>query len=93
MSRYADKAAHLPTTGEEAHGAEFIIRNETMFGPAIQEFRHRTAVSQADLAETLDLHRSYLSALENGRANSAMRAIMRAYRELGLEVVVRPRSP
>lgn len=69
---------------------EFIVRNEGLFGPALSEFRHLAGVRQADLAERLDLHRTYLSALENGRSNPAMRALMRAYRELGLEVVVRP---
>ncbi len=49
-------------------------------------------MSQAELAERLGLHRSYLSALENGRSNNAMRALMRAFRDLGLEVVVRLRA-
>lgn len=93
MSTNADIEASGSRATAEREQAEFVVRNEVMFGPAIQEFRHRTATSQADLAETLDLHRSYLSAIENGRSNTAMRAIMRAYRELGLEVVVRPKSP
>lgn len=69
-----------------------IVGNETLFGLAVQEFRTRSGVTQADLADRLDLHRSYLSALENGRSNAAMRAVMRAFRELDLEVVVRPRK-
>ena len=69
---------------------EFVVRNEKLFGLAISEFRHLAGVRQADLADSLDMHRTYLSALENGRSNSAMRGLMRAYRELGLEVVVRP---
>lgn len=71
---------------------EMVIRNETLFGLALQEHRTRAGMTQRELADRLDLHRSYLSALENGRTNTAMRAVMRAFRELGLEVVVRPRQ-
>lgn len=72
--------------------AEIVVANETLFGLAVQEFRTRAGLTQAELADRLDLHRSYLSALENGRSNAAMRAVMRALRELDLEVVVRPRK-
>lgn len=72
---------------------EYVVQNEGLFGPALQEFRLQAGVPQADLAERLGLHRSYLSSLENGRSTVAMRALMRAFRELGLEVVVRPKSP
>lgn len=72
---------------------EFIVAHEGLFGAAVQEFRTRQKLSQAELAERLGLHRSYLSALENGRSSTAMRVLMRALRDLGLEVVVRPRSP
>lgn len=71
---------------------EFVVKHEALFGAAVQEFRTRQNLSQAELAERLGLHRSYLSALENGRSNQAMRVLMRAFRDLGLEVVVRPRS-
>ena len=69
---------------------EFVVKNERLFGPALSEFRHIAGIRQEDLAERLDMQRSYLSALENGRSNTAMRSLMRAFRELGLEVVVRP---
>ncbi len=72
---------------------EFLVQNEAIFGLAVQEFRVRAGMTQAELAERLELHRSYLSALENGQSTMAMRACMRAFRELGLEVVVRPRTP
>jgi transcriptional regulator with XRE-family HTH domain len=71
---------------------EFLVQNEGLFGPALQEFRLRAGVGQAELADRLGLHRSYLSALENGRSNTAMRALMRAFRELDLEIVVRRRT-
>lgn len=70
-----------------------IVRSEVQFGTALREFRDLAGVRQADLAERLDVHRSYLSALENGKSNAAMRTLLRAYRELGLEIVVRPAMP
>lgn len=71
--------------------SEFVVSNEELFGVAVQEFRTRQGVSQSELSHRLGVHRSYLSALENGRSNQAMRVLMRAFRDLGLEVVVRPR--
>ncbi len=77
----------------ENHDAEFPVHNEAVFGMAVQEFRVRSGITQEELAERLGLHRSYLSALENGQSTKAMRACMRAFRELGVEVVVRPKAP
>lgn len=73
--------------------SEVIVAHEGLFGPAVQEFRTRAGLTQAELAERAGLHRSYLSSLENGKAPAAMRAVMRALRALDLEVVVRRRHP
>lgn len=75
---------------ENADG-EVVVHHDGLFGPAIAELRGRADVSQADLAERSGLHRSYLSALENGRSNTALRSIMRALRALDMEVVIRPK--
>lgn len=77
----------------ETRDGEFPVQNEAIFGLAVQEFRVRAGMTQEELAERLGLHRSYLSALENGQSTKAMRACMRAFRELGVEVIVRPRTP
>lgn len=68
---------------------EYVVRNEHLFGAAVREFRQLAEVRQADLADRIDVNRSYLSAIENGRSNPAMRTLLRAFRELDLEVVVR----
>jgi HTH-type transcriptional regulator/antitoxin HipB len=68
---------------------EYTVRNEHLFGSAVREFRQLSGVRQADLAERIDVHRSYLSALENGKSNPAMRTLLRALRALDLEVVIR----
>lgn len=72
---------------------EYVVRNEHMYGLALSEFRREANIRQAELADRIDAHRTYLSALENGKASPAMRTLMRAFRELGLEVVVRPARP
>ena len=48
-------------------------------------------LTQQELAERADIHRSYLSTLERGKSTEAMRQIFDALRTLGLEVVIRPR--
>lgn len=70
---------------------ESIVSNEIFFGIAIQEARLQQGLSQAELADRIGAHRSYLSALENGRSTTAVRTLMRAVRELQLELVLRPR--
>ncbi len=76
----------------EIADSEIVVHHDELFGPAIAELRGRAEWSQADLADRAGLHRSYLSALENGRSNTALRSIMRALRALDMEVVIRPRG-
>ena len=69
---------------------EYVVQNEQMFGSALSSFRDHAGIRQVDLAERIGTHRTYLSGLENGKASPAMRTLMRAFRELDLEVVIRP---
>lgn len=68
----------------------FVLRHERMIGETVREERLRQNLTQAELAERLHMHRSYLSALENGKTHESTRALFRCLRELGLELVVRP---
>lgn len=68
-----------------------MIRGPQSFGMALGEFRRRRGVTQAELAKTSGLHRSYLSKLERGSATDAFRYLILASRALDLEIVVRPR--
>jgi len=69
---------------------EFVVHHEGLFGAALHEFRQRAGLNQAELADRIDEHRSYLSAVENGRSTKVMRVLLRACRELDVEIVVRP---
>ncbi len=62
------------------------------FGMAVREFRYRRGLTQAQLADRAEMHRSYLSSLERGAYTEAMRHLVEACRVLGLEIVIRPKD-
>lgn len=72
---------------------EFRVIGPQSFGLAIREFRDRHDVTQQDLADRADVHRSYLSELETGRTTEAVNRIVRLLAALDLEVVIRERAP
>ncbi len=69
---------------------EYVIRNYQSFGRAFREFRSRQGITQAELAEITNLHRSYISTLEGGVNTEAVRRLVVLARALELEIVVRP---
>lgn len=72
-----------------ANEDEFVVVGPSGFGKAIREFRHQRGLTQHQLADLADMHRSYLARLESGSATQALQQINRALAALGLEVVVR----
>jgi len=71
---------------------EYVIRGPQSFGLALREFRARSGMTQADLARTAGIHRSYLSWLERGGHTEAVANLLKVCAGLELEVVVRPRG-
>ena len=71
---------------------EYVIRGPQSLGMALREFRIRRGATQADIAKTSGLHRSYLSVLERGSTTDAMRYLVMVCRALDLEIVIRPRG-
>ena len=69
----------------------FVVRGSGSFGPAIREFRHRRGLTQAELAERANLHRSYLSSIEAGVTTEALKSLMRTLNALDLEITIRPK--
>jgi transcriptional regulator with XRE-family HTH domain len=47
------------------------------FGRRVRQRRLELALSQEELAERADLHRTYISSLEQGRRNVAIRNLVR----------------
>lgn len=55
------------------------------FGRRVRERRLELALSQEDLAERADLHRTYISSLEQGRRNVAVRNVVRLAEALEMD--------
>lgn len=69
----------------------YVVRGPGLFGAAVKEFRHRRGLTQQQLADRADMHRSYLAKLETGASTEALTQLMRAFAALDVEVVVRER--
>lgn len=64
----------------------FRVYTPASLGAAIKHYRRQAGLSQAELAERTGLHRSYLSALEQGRETEQVRRIMRVLKQLGVRM-------
>jgi transcriptional regulator with XRE-family HTH domain len=64
----------------------FRIYTPASLGAAIRHYRHEAGLSQAELAERSGLHRSYLSALEQGRETEQLKRILRVLSQLGVRM-------
>jgi transcriptional regulator with XRE-family HTH domain len=57
-------------------------------GQAIRHYRTQAGLTQAELAERAGLHRTYLSALENGKETEQLRRILHVLRQLGVRMTL-----
>ena len=67
----------------------YVIREPADLGTAVAEFRTLRGLSQAALAERIDVHRSYLSNLEQGPTTTAIERLIAALTALDVEIVIR----
>lgn len=75
----------MQTNGE---ASAFAVYNAEGLGLAVQSYRQRAGLSQAELAERVGIHRSYLAELEAGNATEQTRRIVALLKELGARIVV-----
>lgn len=68
------------------HEKPFRVYTPASLGAAIRHYRHGAGLSQAELAERTGLHRSYLSALEQGRETEQLKRILRVLKQLGVRM-------
>lgn len=68
----------------------FHARSGQDLGLAVKHFRTVKGLTQSELAERAGLHRTYLTALEQGRSTEALDRLMRLFKELGLRVTIAP---
>jgi len=94
MSGNSDSLERAGATdgGVDVNADEWVVRDAKSLGAAIGANRRSKGLTQAELAESAALHRSYLSNLEQGKATEQTDRLFRVIRRLGLEVVVRKRS-
>jgi len=64
------------------------VRRGTDLGLAIAEARRSKGLTQAELAEEIQVSRPYLTLMENGRSSRLLDHLLRALRRLGAEVTV-----
>lgn len=78
----------MTTSNHPGQDGPFRVYTPASLGAAVRHFRQQTGLSQAELAERTGLHRTYLSALEQGRETEQVKRILRVLRELGVRMTI-----
>jgi len=58
--------------------------DDAAFGRVLRSYRERAGLSQEELAELTDLHRTYISLLERGLNSPSLRTLVGLSRALGV---------
>ncbi|HWL44718.1 MAG TPA: helix-turn-helix transcriptional regulator [Ilumatobacter sp.] len=69
---------------------EVVVRGPAQLGQTIRRVRELRGIDQASLAELSDLHRTYVSKIENDTPADTLGRLLRMLRVLDLELVIRP---
>lgn len=69
--------------------SEFRVFNAEALGQAIRHFREEAGLTQAELAEQVGVHRSYLAELEGGKVTEQTRRLVGLLKVLGVRIVIR----
>lgn len=67
---------------------EFRVYNAEALGNAIKHFREQAGLTQAQLAEQVGIHRSYLAELEVGEVTEQTRRLVALFKALGARLIV-----
>jgi transcriptional regulator with XRE-family HTH domain len=78
----------MPTPSDDPRNQGFRIYTPDSLGAALRHFREQSGLSQAQLAESVGVHRSYLSELEQGKESEQLRRILRILRQLGVRMTL-----
>lgn len=66
----------------------FRVYSAHSIGAAIRHFRQEAGLSQAELAERVGIHRSYLSNLEQGHETEQLTRLLRVLRQLSVRMTL-----
>jgi len=78
----------MTTSAEDPGQSRFRIYTPDSLGVALRHFRKQAGLSQAQLADSVGVHRSYLSDLEQGKESEQVRRILRILRHLGVRMTL-----
>ena len=66
----------------------FRVYTPASLGTALRHYRQQAGLSQAELAERTGLHRTYLSALEQGKETEQLKRLLRVLKQLGVRMTL-----
>ena len=69
-----------------------ILRSTDELGPLVHARRRELGITQEELADLTDVHRTYISLLEQGRVSSKLETVLRILHMLGMDLDVRVRG-
>ncbi|WP_085315431.1 helix-turn-helix transcriptional regulator [Derxia lacustris] len=72
---------------------ELVVRSAAEVGDAVRSQRKRLALTQADIAGLGGIGNRFLVELENGKPTVQLQKVLDVMDLLGLELVLRPRTP
>jgi HTH-type transcriptional regulator / antitoxin HipB len=78
----------METPREEPRPGGYRIYSADSLGQAIRHYRREAGFTQAELAEQAGLHRTYLSALEQGQETEQLKRLVRVLRILGVRMTL-----
>jgi transcriptional regulator with XRE-family HTH domain len=78
----------MPTDSSATSRSPFRIYTPASLGDAIRHYRMEVGLTQAQLAETAGLQRSYLSELENGKETEQLKRVFHLLRQLGVRMTL-----
>lgn len=78
----------MPTNGTKSPSSRYRVYAPASLGDAIHHYRKEAGLTQAELAETTGLQRSYLSELENGKETEQLKRVFRLLRQLGVRMTL-----
>lgn len=79
----------METSAEPDGNQNFRVYTPASLGAAIRHFREEAGLSQAELAESVGLNRTYLSDLERGKKETeTLKRVLRLLHRLGVRMTL-----
>ena len=83
--RYGERGTVARETLHANAFAEYV-------GVMVQEYREQNGLTQQELAERLGVKKSYLSRIENGKADNRLSTLAKVLGSIGFDIVAMPQK-